>query len=215
MAPLREKYLAQIRKWDWENFTWNAKQNAQSEDTVQNDMDDNRYGTCYLGSCLSLSPSGKYYTPWANSNVDECDQCGGKGTTKKLYKCTYCDGAGERSVGSFMCGAEDFETCRERLIATGLEPVSGSLTLFKCNVCHGARVMPHTCNRCGGLGSYEAYQDQEFYEALDQVAHEHGGWIESGEGDPLDTFFAMAVEASDEDAEEGEESYVADFPKED
>ena len=34
--------------------------------------------TIYLGSILSLTPSGKVYTPWANSNVDLCTRCEGK-----------------------------------------------------------------------------------------------------------------------------------------
>lgn len=34
----------------------------------------------YLGSILSLSPSGKVYMPWACSNVMGCDTCKGSGT---------------------------------------------------------------------------------------------------------------------------------------
>jgi hypothetical protein len=29
----------------------------------------------YLGGVSGLSPSGKYYTPWASSNVEACKQC--------------------------------------------------------------------------------------------------------------------------------------------
>jgi len=29
----------------------------------------------YIGSVLSLSPSGKFYAPWANHNVEICEAC--------------------------------------------------------------------------------------------------------------------------------------------
>jgi len=29
----------------------------------------------FVGSVFSLLPSGKYYTPWANSNVEACQSC--------------------------------------------------------------------------------------------------------------------------------------------
>ena len=39
-------------------------------DTVE-DFDGNKIKSIYLGTCFDLLPSGKYYTPWANSNVSE------------------------------------------------------------------------------------------------------------------------------------------------
>jgi len=37
-------------------------------------------------------------------------------------------------------------------------------------------------------------EDSKFYEALDNVAEEHGMFIESGEGDPCDLFAGIVVE---------------------
>ena len=34
-------------------------------------MDEEDLAVLYVGSVLDLLPSGKYYTPWANSNVTE------------------------------------------------------------------------------------------------------------------------------------------------
>lgn len=55
----------------------------------------NRILQVYLGSCFSILPSGKYYTPFANSNVDLCKLCGGTGRGP-LITCPYCEGLGER-----------------------------------------------------------------------------------------------------------------------
>ena len=33
----------------------------------------------FLGTVMGQSPSGKYYQPWACSNVDLCDACKGEG----------------------------------------------------------------------------------------------------------------------------------------
>ena len=51
----------------------------------------------FLGTVFALCPSGKYYTPWANSNVEDCPRCKGKGTTKGNV-CTWCQGMGSREA---------------------------------------------------------------------------------------------------------------------
>ena len=38
-------------------------------------------------------------------------------------------------------------------------------------------------------------QDSIFYDALNVVAEQHGGWIECGEGDPCDLFFVRKIES--------------------
>lgn len=45
----------------------------------------------YLGSVFVLCPSGKYYMPWACSNVDPCEACHGHG-------CDYCGDMGSREA---------------------------------------------------------------------------------------------------------------------
>jgi len=72
---------------------------------------DHLYGASFLGTVMSLVPSGKYWTAWASSNVTQA----------------------------------------------------------------------------------ESDRDEAWMEALNSVADRHGGWIETGEGDPCDLFFAMTV----------------------
>jgi hypothetical protein len=78
------------------------------------------YESWYLGTVFALTPSGKYYTPWARSNVTDTE---------------------------------------------------------------GAR-------------------DERWYDALEQAANKLGGWIESGEGDPLDLYFCRRIEGEEEEERE-------------
>jgi len=80
----------------------------------------------YVGSVFSLLPSGKFYTVWANSNLEPCSCCKGSG-----------------------------------------------------------------CDYCGGLGSREAFEDELWYNAVDEIASKCGLWLESGEGEPCDLFLCM------------------------
>jgi len=96
---LKAHYRAKIESWDWEGIV------ADCQET----------GGTYLGSCLSLAPSGKYYTFWTSNQ------------TRK-----------------------------------------------------------------------DETKDEAFYEVLDEVAEAHGGWIESGEGDPCDICFVVRSSEEDE-----------------
>lgn len=42
---------------------------------------------------------------------------------------------------------------------------------------------------CSGVTEEEAMLDEGYREVLDQWADSNGGWIQCGEGDPLDLFF--------------------------
>ena len=43
---------------------------------------------------------------------------------------------------------------------------------------------------------------ERFWENLETVASDLGGWIESGEGDPLDTFFCMNADEETEEVDQ-------------
>lgn len=53
--------------------------------------DEDSYLTLYLGTVFSIMPSGKYYLPFACSNVDACNRCKGKG-------CDFCGHLGSREA---------------------------------------------------------------------------------------------------------------------
>lgn len=45
----------------------------------------------YIGTVFSVMPSGKYYMPWACSNIEKCNRCKGKG-------CKFCGYLGSREA---------------------------------------------------------------------------------------------------------------------
>lgn len=56
----------------------------------------------YLGTVFAIMPSGKYYMPWACSNVDPCPRCEGKG-------CDFCDHSGSREAHEDECFMDALE----------------------------------------------------------------------------------------------------------
>jgi len=143
---VRNPYLAALRKWDWDAIRAEAMTNLEPDDNNPGQQ----VGRSYLGSCLSLAPSRKYYTPFANRNLPPCPRCHGTGHSKDK-----------------------------------------------------------DCSWCGGIGSREAHLDQEWYEALDKVAEEHGLSIESGEGDPCDLFACVTLESRDEREDFQEQTHAS------
>ena len=57
---------------------------------------------CYVGTVFNMTPSGKYYLPWACSNVDPCTRCKGQG-------CDFCGGLGSREAWEYQVWSETFE----------------------------------------------------------------------------------------------------------
>lgn len=66
----KEKAMEKILDLEWIKKEF---ENVEPEEDIWNDGELKK--SIYLGSCFSLSPSGKYYTPWANSNVEACEAC--------------------------------------------------------------------------------------------------------------------------------------------
>lgn len=152
----------------------------------------------YLGTLIN--PSGKYYLPFACSNVEKCPKCHGTGHTKKLYDCPYCT-HGKRYI-------EDIR--RSGYIMLMIDIIEGKYPIksdvmgdfIDCIFCQGTGKHTHDCNYCGGMGSREAYEDDLFWEFLDDYASKHEGYIESGEGDPCDTFLCFVVKEASNDSQD-------------
>lgn len=197
MATLYEKYRAEINAWNWDAIIANAENNPVESNDYMGDGE--TYGSEYIGSVLSLSPSGKYYTPWANSNVDECPMCHGTSKVK--------NGRGDQALYEKMKDEEN--QLRQDMMRQykQFDEWPKEIHVILDRILKDIKVViPEIqCPRCGGLGSYEAYQDQEFWQALEDVANKHGGWIESGEGDPLDTFFCVSIDQPEDDDSDDED----------
>lgn len=183
---LESEYRAAIESWDWEGIVSDALSNPSESEEGEGST-----GTAFLGITFALTPSGKYYLPFACSNLDTCETCGGHGKDySQARACHICNGLGTRIARPEWNLAHFGVSAGES---------------FQCNVCHGSGDEWDDCADCGGLGSSEAYQDEIWQAVLDETAQAHGGFIESSEGDACDIMFSIAIE-SDESELESEES---------
>lgn len=150
-------------------------------------LGDSQTRRVYLGTVFSLLPSGKYYTPWANSNVSGCHCCHGKGTipghpnarVRKRNKSRY-----EKMLG----------------LAQKLGP---EYAVRHADVRLAARDrFEKTCPVCHGVGSKEAYLDECWYEQAEEELDSIGCSLDAGEGDPCDLFAVEYRDVPEEDDEE-------------
>jgi hypothetical protein len=144
-----------------------------SEDWEDDEFNDCQKRAIYIGSVFSLVPSGKYYTPWANSNVDNCPCCHGTGTIP-----------GHPSARIRKRNQKRYE----RMLRLGLK-LGREYSIRHAS----ARKAAHnrwqkTCSVCEGIGSKEAHDDKVWYEQAEEELSKIGCWLESGEGDPCDLF---------------------------
>ena len=67
-SEMVEEYIAELRETvDWDQ----VERELAKECNEAEDMDGNRCAELYIGSVFALTPSGKYYMPWACGNVTE------------------------------------------------------------------------------------------------------------------------------------------------
>ena len=152
-------------------------------------------GSCYLGTIMNLTPSGKFYTPWANSNVPLCPHCKGKGSVLNPNRdpMKYAEALEKdhqlrtdtMEAHGAWCEGHWPKDAAEKLEATAAEADK-----YKNR---------HLCKFCGGTGSREAYEDEVFNDTLDDEASKKGGWIQSGKGDPCDLYFCKYIEKKEEE----------------
>ena len=151
---------------------------------------DSPYRTVYLGTVFSMLPSGKYYQPWANSNVDPCPRCAGRGTVAnpKAHQHDH-DRARRLQMRLVQQGAwRDHRGARARLHAMAERAKRTYPTV--------------TCPFCDGCGSREAALDARWTEQAESELSTIGAWLESGEGDPCDMFIGQLAPDEEEEDED-------------
>jgi hypothetical protein len=172
----------------WDNVVASLQQQPWEPRSDFGADEDEQERTLYLGSCFSLVPSGKYYLPWACSNVEPCPHCKGSGEIASHKR---------RVMKKRQARARKMEELaqkRDRNYAMKHWPALRKLK-------NGTS---HTCTHCGGLGSQEAYRDQLWWEKVEQEADERGLFITTGEGDPTDIFVGEVRDAPEQVEEEDE-----------
>ena len=176
-----EKSLETGIDWDW------ARSDIESQEWYDNDSGDEERQV-YLGTVFALMPSGKYYQPFACSNVELCPVCEGKATYGEMT-CEICRGEGKRGIHP------DDDISTFDLVQKGQ----------KCTSCDGTGKTGIPCDYCESLGSREAHLDSLMQEKLEEEAGEHGLFITSGEGDACDI---MAGEVREMELDTDQQDFV-------
>lgn len=158
-----DTYARDIRN----SFAW-GRIKAEAQET----------GYCLLGSVFSLTPSGKFYAPFACSNVMGCARCKGTGKVKNrradAAKYAAADARNAELLADLLANhgpyaARGWPTDKaEALEASRKEAAQYQPTL--------------TCTWCDGMGSHEAAMDNDWQIALEQVAEKHGLYVYGPEG---------------------------------
>jgi len=148
-----DTYTRQIRRdFKWENIRAEAW----------------REGYCFLGSVFSLTPSGKFYMPFACSNVMGCRRCKGTGSVNNRK--------GSEVVYNALDAA--CTVLLHKLWETEGMAVAWSdeakARMAKAREERDQYRASLTCTWCRGSGSHEAAMDEDWQEALTRVAGEHG-----------------------------------------
>jgi len=182
-----DRYRRELqRQFDWDALKVEAQANpADDLDTI-----DERVGLAFLGTILSLTPSGKVYTPWATSNLSPCPRCKGTGTvTNKRGDAALYEELSE-AVGRARVEAVQ----QHGAFCEGRWPKKLADELRQRDEAAHAVKPERDCTWCDGLGSQEAAQDKDWHEALEAVAESHGMFVTAGEGDPCDLFVGLPLE---------------------
>ncbi len=157
------------------------RHDLNAEEWEDND-DDMQVRRVFIGTVFDLLPSGKYYQPFACSNVSLCPFCCGKGTIP-----------GHSSARIRKRNKKRYERMLKLGVKLGREYAISHAKVR--NAAHNK--WQKTCSICGGLGSKEAYQDECWYEQAKKELESIDCFLESGEGDPCDLFVAECRENSD------------------
>lgn len=169
----------------------------------------------YLGSVFGLTPSGKYYQPFACGNVTPCPTCKGSGrvTPRKLKRRTQKKHSTrhattmrrwERRWGAPTgLYGRDLSAHEARAKAwLDAQPKAFRLRGF---------VPGDVCTACCGGGSQEAHHDELWRLSAEAAFEAIGLSIEAGDGDPCDLFAVEYRDApDDEDSPDSGPVYASD-----
>lgn len=151
-----------------------------------------------LGSVMALTPSGKYYTPWATGNLSNCPVCNGTGRVSPLAPARRLKKWKNRNrrarrlwIKRYGAASLDRWPVHVRVKSDRLNKL-----LKRADTC---------CPRCNGLGSHEAADDEAWHERAEAELEARGLSLETSDGDST---YLIAVEyrdVVDEEEEDGDE----------
>jgi len=134
-------------------------------------------GYCLLGSVFTLTPSGKFYAPFAFSNVAGCRRCKGTGTVRRS-----AGNADRLAVAQARLDAVDIRSLVDTHGGYSTWPSEIRAEVDALRAAVEREQVTQTCTWCDGTGSHEAAKDADWFTALERVAEEHGLFVGGPDG---------------------------------
>jgi len=157
--------------------------NFETWEQVEPDREERRV---YLGTVFALTPSGKYYMPYACSNVAACPVCKGSGTIGAHRK--------RRIRAKAKARANELIADAIRRYGRGSDGVRAQYAMRQ----RADRLADgFSCPRCEGIGSAEARDDEVWQEQAESELNSIGACLTSGDGDPCDLFACESRDVSE------------------
>lgn len=156
---------------------------------IEEDDDGNKIKSVFLGTVMDLTPSGKYYTPFANSNIEKCPRCNGSGLVVnkrfdrgEFYKLwTECGILTQHMINCFGPYCEGkWPADLKKILDRKRKKMDHSRSVWNCP-------------RCDGVGSEEVKLDIEWHRQAERELATINAVLEPGQGDPCDLYAVMLV----------------------
>lgn len=156
----------------------------EAESWEPSDDDERQERRLYLGSIFGCTPSGKFYAPFACSNVAGCASCKGTGTVPRHRKVR----VNQRQAARALRIRKRFDArAKVNRVAAQAWVKGRDAWRFACG---------RSCTACGGSGSREAHLDERWREYAETLCESVGAFLENGEGDPCDFFIVECRDRS-------------------
>ena len=175
------------------NFVAMALAILQRDGVTGQDEDGNSQVSAYVGDYCTITPSGKYYTAFAASNVDTCELCAGTGRIPNpnydpdiFAMAEECQTDLSARLTKCRCNDEYVD------LYTNLNIAFTAVVLAKRKT---AKTM--VCPHCGGHGSRDVYLDEVFWDGVDRLCAANNVIITNGEGSATDVFITQHVEQNE------------------
>jgi hypothetical protein len=159
----------------------------------ENDCDnpDNDIRTVWLGSCIALCPSQKFYMPFACSNVaGDCPVCKGEGSISPR--------TGKRVRARAKRRGHDFSKGTVKRGCMGVPAAQRYAARVQSFRDRAYRAYNLTCVACDGMGSISAARDERWREKLERDAEAIDAFIDYRDGD---IFVSQVMDAQEREEE--------------
>lgn len=150
----------------------------------------------FVGTVFSLTPSGKFYMPWASSNVAGCPGCHGTGHVRMPVRPRVAKKWVARNRDARRLWIKRYGYASAREWPEHIQQRSDRLNRL-------LHRMDNTCGVCDGLGSAEAAKDERWQAFVEKTLAPHGCWMESGEGNGTDLYLCRQQEKLTEEVTDG------------